>query len=138
MISYAEPGALAGRAGNSGCGCTASRPAPTRGQRVLADADLIVAAFGYRPRALPLFGAAGTRIALHAESADDAPLVDDRSRVLAADGTPVQGVFGIGLAAGFPLSGTHGERSFRGQANGLALWHGEIGAAIVSALLAAD
>jgi hypothetical protein len=112
--------------------------ADANAERVLAEADLIVAAFGYRPRALPLFRAGGTRIALHAESADDAPLVDGRSRVLAADGTAVPGVFGIGIAAGFPLSGTHGERSFRGQANGLALWHGEIGAAIVSALLAAD
>ncbi len=106
-------------------------------ERILADADLVVAAFGYRPRALPLFDAHGERIALHAETAAGAPLVDARSRVLAAGGAPVEGVFGIGLAAGYPLHGTHGETSFEGQANGLSLWHGEIGAAIVHDLLAA-
>lgn len=105
--------------------------------RILEEADLIVAALGYRPRALPLFGADGRRIALHAETAPAAPLVDGRSRVLAADGAPVGGVFGIGLAAGYPLRGTHGEESFGGQANGLSLWHGEVGAAIVRDLLAA-
>lgn len=106
-------------------------------QRVLEEADLIVAAFGYRPRAVPLFDAEGGRIPLHAETAGDAPLVDGRSRVLAAGGAPVQGVFGIGLAAGYPLRGTHGEASFEGQANGLSLWHGEVGAAIVRDLLRA-
>lgn len=106
-------------------------------ERILAEADLIVAALGYQPRALPLFDADGRRIALHAETAAGAALVDARSRVLAADGSPVEGVFGIGLAAGFPLRGTHGETSFEGQANGLSLWHGEIGAAIVRDLLAA-
>ena len=106
-------------------------------ERILAEADLIVAALGYRPRALPLFDAEGQRIVLHAETAAGAALVDARSRVLAADGSPLEGVFGIGLAAGFPLRGTHGETSFEGQANGLSLWHGEIGAAIVRDLLAA-
>lgn len=100
-------------------------------ERILEEADLIVAAFGYRPRALPLFDTAGAPIAVNAETGGAAaPLVDARSRVLAADGTPVPGVFGIGLAAGYPLRGTHGEPSFEGQANGLSLWHGEIGAAI--------
>ncbi|MBD0273263.1 MAG: aminotransferase DegT, partial [Acetobacteraceae bacterium] len=107
-------------------------------ERILEEADLVVAAFGYRPRALPLFDVEGERIALRAETAAAAPLVDGRSRVLAADGGPVGGVFGIGLAAGYPLRGTHGEESFEGQANGLSLWHGEVGAAIVRDLLAAQ
>ena len=106
-------------------------------ERILAEADLVVAALGYQPRALPLFDDDGESIALHAETAAGAPLVDSRSRVLAADGAPVEGVFGIGLAAGYPLRGTHGEPSFEGQANGLSLWHGETGAAIVRDLLAA-
>ena len=105
--------------------------------RILEEADLIVAAFGYRPRALPLFEANGARIALGAETNAAAPLVDGRSRVLGVDGAPLPGVFGIGRAAGYPLRGTHGEASFEGQANGLALWHGEVGAAIVRDLLAA-
>lgn len=107
-------------------------------ERVLEEADLVVAALGYRPRALPLFGAGGERIALACDTGASAPLVDDRSRVLAADGSAIPGVFGIGLAAGFPLRGTHGEESFEGQANGLSLWHGEIGAAIVRDLLRAS
>ena len=116
--------------------CLGQEP-DSEAERILRDADLVVAAFGYRPRALPLFDAAGGRIALHTDTSAAAPLVDGRSRVLAADGTPVNGVFGIGLAAGYPLRGTHGEESFEGQANGLSLWHGEVGAAIVRDLLAA-
>ena len=112
--------------------------ADAEADRLLAEADLIVAAFGYRPRALPLFDAAGARIALRAETGGpSAPLVDARSRVLDAEGVPVSGVYAIGLAAGYPLRGTHGEASFQGQANGLSLWHGEVGAAIVRDLLAA-
>lgn len=107
-------------------------------ERILEEADLVVSALGYRPRALPLFDAGGERIALLSETSASAPLVDNRSRVLAADGSPVEGVFGIGLAAGFPLRGTHGEESFEGQANGLSLWHGEIGAAIARDILLAS
>jgi len=111
------------------------RCAPRRLAGMLERAHLIVAATGYRPRALPLFDRHGRRIALLSEGSGDAAMVDGQSRVLDRVGRPVPGVFGIGLSAGFPLAGTHGEPSFRGQANGLALWHGEIGAAIVRAVL---
>jgi hypothetical protein len=96
-------------------------------------ADLIVAATGYRPRALPLFDARGRRIALQGEG--QGSLVDVASRVLDRAGRPVPGVFGIGLSAGYPLAGSHGEPSFRGEANGLSLWHAEIGEGIVAAVL---
>ena len=101
----------------------------------LERADLIVAATGYRPRALPLFDHHGRRIALASEESGGPAMVDDQSRVLDRTGRPVPGVFGIGLSAGFPLAGTHGDPSFDGRANGLALWHGEIGTAIVRAVL---
>ncbi|NRR31511.1 6-phosphogluconolactonase [Oxalobacteraceae bacterium] len=101
---------------------------------LLEQADLIVAALGYRPRALPLFDAAGQAIALQAHSGD-AALVDDRSRVLDGGRSPVPGVFALGLSAGFPLAGVYGEPSFSGQANGLSLWHGDVGAGIVDQVL---
>ena len=102
---------------------------------VLHSADLVVAATGYRPRALPLFDARGTCVVLQSEGAGAPPMVDGSSCVLDTAGRPVPGVLGIGLAAGFPLAGTFGERSFTGQANGLALWHSDIGAAIATTLL---
>ena len=52
-------------------------------------------------------------------------------------GAPVPGAFGIGLAAGYVPSGQlGGERSFRGQANGLWLWQNDVGRIIVDQLLA--
>lgn len=101
---------------------------------ILDEADLIVAALGYRPRALPLFDTGGQPIRFLAETGAS-PLVDVRSRVLDAVGRAVPGVFALGLSAGYPLAGTHGEPSFTGEANGLALWQGDIGEDLVRQLL---
>lgn len=101
--------------------------------RILEEADLIVAALGYRPRALPLFDRNGERFSLLADF--EGPLVDARSRVLDAVRRPVPSVFAMGLAAGYPLANIHGEASFTGQANGLALWQSDIGEELVSQLL---
>lgn len=104
-------------------------------QAMLRQADLIVAALGYRPRVLPLHAADGTAIALGAD-ATGTPLVDRSCRVLDATGAAIAGLYGIGLAAGFVPSGPlGGEPSFRGQANGLWLWQNDVGAMIVDQLL---
>ncbi len=101
---------------------------------ILDRADLVVAALGYRPRALPLRDAAGAPLPLAIDAGGD--LVDGRCRVMGADARPVPGVYGIGLAAGFVPSGAlGGEASFRGQANGLWLWQNDVGRLIVDQLL---
>ncbi|CAN5430082.1 hypothetical protein BH09PSE4_BH09PSE4_21680 [soil metagenome] len=103
-------------------------------QASLAEADLVIAALGYRPFALQLNDASGAQIALRADSG--APMVDGDCRVIAADGTPLAGVYGIGLAAGFvPHGRLGGEASFIGQANGLWLWQNDVGQLIVDAVL---
>lgn len=102
---------------------------------LLAQADLIIAATGYLPRALPLYDSHGRRIALRGDT-PGAALVDEHSRVLDAAARPLPGVYALGLSAGYPMAGVHGEPSFQGQANGLSLWHGAIGAGIVAQLLA--
>jgi hypothetical protein len=102
--------------------------------KVLDDADLVIAALGYRPRALPVFDMAGRRVPLLAETG--AALVDGRCRVLNAGSKPLPNLFAIGLAAGFvPHGKLGGEPSFRGQANGLWLWQSDVGGLIVDALL---
>ncbi|OYY68151.1 DegT/DnrJ/EryC1/StrS family aminotransferase [Sphingomonas sp. 28-63-12] len=101
---------------------------------LLHKADLVIAALGYRPHALPLFDAAGNPIALAADTG--AAMVDKHCRVTGADGAPVSGVYGIGLAAGFvPWGAMGGEPSFRGQANGLWQWQNDVGLMIVEQLL---
>lgn len=101
-------------------------------------ADLVVAALGYRPHALPLFDRANRAIALFAQTGPAASLVDEGCRVLQADGAPLPGVYGIGLAAGYrPRGEFGGEPSFTGQANGLWLWQNGIGSIIARALLTA-
>ena len=103
---------------------------------LLDRADLIIAAFGYRPRAVPVFDADNAPVTLHAETAPAAPLVDDTCTVLDAARRPIKGLFAIGLAAGFvPRGKLGGESSFSGQANGLWLWQNDVGMLIVRAVL---
>ncbi|MGI4757709.1 MAG: hypothetical protein ACRYGF_12770 [Janthinobacterium lividum] len=108
----------------------------TEAIRRIDKADLVVAAFGYRPNALRLLDQTGRPVPLLAHTGPSASLVDDRCRVLKADGTPLPGVYGIGLAAGYRPSGRFGgEPSFCGQVNGLWLWQNGIGSIIAKALL---
>ncbi|SEN08698.1 dTDP-4-amino-4,6-dideoxygalactose transaminase [Sphingomonas gellani] len=103
-------------------------------REIMERADLVIAALGYRPVGLPLSDAAGNAIALAAHGG--APMVDRHCRVMGDDGEPVPGLYGIGLAAGFvPWGHLGGEKSFRGQANGLWLWQNDVGLMIVQQLL---
>ncbi|MCW3847473.1 DegT/DnrJ/EryC1/StrS family aminotransferase [Sphingomonas sp. LB-2] len=102
----------------------------------IAAADIVIGALGYRPRALPLYDAGGSRIALMADTAGRPRLVDQRCRVIDSEGHPVPGVYGIGLASGHVPDGKlGGESSFSGKANGLWLWQNDIGLMIVEQLL---
>ena len=102
----------------------------------LARADVVIGALGYRPRALPLFDAEGQRIMLAADAGSRPRLVDQQCRVVDAEGRPVPGVYGIGLASGHvPEGKLGGEASFSGKANGLWLWQNAIGQMIVEQLL---
>ena len=104
--------------------------------RLLDGADLVIAALGYRPRALPVHGRNGQPITLLSQTGPQQPLVDGQCRVLDGDGRPVPGLFGIGLGAGFvPRGRLGGEASFRGQANGLWLWQHDVGSMIVDAVV---
>ncbi|MGY4398686.1 dTDP-4-amino-4,6-dideoxygalactose transaminase [Sphingomonas sp. UYAg733] len=108
-----------------------------RAREHLDRADIVVAALGYRPHALPLNDMQGEPIALSAQAGG--AMVDRHCRVIRADGTPVPGVYGIGLAAGFvPWGALGGEASFSGQANGLWLWQNDVGQMIVDQLLDHD
>ncbi len=104
--------------------------------RILAEADVVVAALGYRPYALPLLDAEGQRIALTAHAPGRPRLADQLCRVTDAEGQPLPGAYGIGLAAGFvPEGRLGGEKSFKGKANGLWQWQNDVGQLIVDQLL---
>ena len=104
-------------------------------QAHLRDADIVIAALGYRPRALPLADAHGQPIALAAHRG--AAMVDRHCRITSAEDAPIAGLFGLGLAAGFvPWGAMGGEASFKGQANGLWQWQNDVGAMIVDQVLA--
>jgi dTDP-4-amino-4,6-dideoxygalactose transaminase len=101
---------------------------------IIEQADLVIAALGYRPHALPLLDTAGRPIPLAADSGKQ--MVDRHCRVLDAKGQPLPGAFGIGLAAGFvPWGKLGGEASFSGQANGLWLWQNDVGQMIVDQVI---
>ena len=100
-------------------------------QAILEEADVIVAALGYRPRALPVFNPAGRLIPLQASGFGARALVDEKCRVLDLAGEPIPGLLGIGLAAGFIYpKAAGGEPSFSGQTNGLWQWQNNIGALV--------
>jgi len=103
---------------------------------LLDDAAVIIPAFGYRPATIPVLDEHGRPVPLRDGGSGRPPLVDDRCRVLDADGRPVPGLLGIGLAAGFALDGPlGGEPSFTGQTNGLWLYQNGIGERILDQLL---
>jgi FAD dependent oxidoreductase len=92
--------------------------------RLLDDADLIVSALGYRLATVPVFDAEGDAVPL----ARTGPAVGPCSRLLAADGAPIPGVFGVGLGSGFvPHGAMAGEASFAGQQNSLWLYQNGLG-----------
>jgi hypothetical protein len=98
---------------------------------ILDEADIIIVALGYRPRALPVLNTVGRPIALFAAGAGASPLVDGHCRVLNAAGEPIDGLMGIGLATGFSShEAIGGEPSFSGQTNGLWQWQNDVGALI--------
>jgi len=95
---------------------------------IIDDADIVVAALGYRPRALPLLNEAGRRLEVFADDTGARPLVDSECRVLDRRGLPIDGLLGIGLGSGFfsrELVG--GEASFSGQTNSLWQWQNAVG-----------
>ncbi len=103
---------------------------------ILDAADVVVAALGYRPHALPLLDIDGNRIALTAHAPGRPRLADQYCRVTDAEGLQIPGAYGIGLAAGFvPEGRLGGEKSFKGKANGLWQWQNDVGQLIVDQLL---
>jgi hypothetical protein len=105
-------------------------------RHLLNEADLIVAGLGYRPRALQVYDHDDTPLPLMAENDAMRPMVDEECRILDASGTPIESLYGIGLASGFvPKGALGGEQSFQGQANSLWLWQHDQGLKIVNAVL---
>ncbi|TDN79038.1 DegT/DnrJ/EryC1/StrS family aminotransferase [Stakelama pacifica] len=102
----------------------------------ISDADIVIAALGYRPNGMVLQEADGTRIALAADAPGRPRLVNQRCQVIDASGNPLPDAYGIGLAAGFvPEGRLGGEPSFQGKANGLWLWQNDVGSMIIDSLL---
>ncbi len=65
-------------------------------------------------------------------------MVDENCRIVTSSGMPLRGVYGVGLASGFiPAGRFGGEKSFRGQANGLWTWQNPVGEMIVDQLMSA-
>lgn len=102
---------------------------------LLEAATVVVSALGYTARTVPV-SIGGRPRRLHAETSPRAELVDDRCRVLLDDGSPVPGLWGLGLASGFvPHGAMGGEPSFDGRTNGLWLYQNGVGDIVLDALL---
>ena len=102
---------------------------------LLEAATVVVSALGYTARTVPV-SVGGRPRGLHAETSPRAELVDDHCRVLLDDGTPVPGLWGLGLASGFvPHGALGGEPSFDGRTNGLWLYQNGVGDIVLDALL---
>ncbi len=100
------------------------------------DAELVVAATGYRARTVPVFDANGRRLALRAERGGAA--ADGSCRLAHASGEGLAPLFVIGMASGYlPSEAGDGERSFRGSTNGAWLYRHATGARVFAGVAAA-
>ena len=109
-------------------------------QARLAEADLIVAALGYRPHGVPFASESGGELLLASGARYAGLQVDRACRLIDASNRPISGAFGIGLASGFVPRGPKlgGEASFRGQTNGLWLYQHDLGRLLLQQLTAPD
>ncbi len=104
----------------------------------LAEADVVVAALGYRPHALPLARRGrATRIALAAHAPGRPRLADQLCRVTRRGQrrrSPAPMASALPPASS-PEGRLGGEKSFKGKANGLWQWQNDVGQLIVDQLL---
>jgi hypothetical protein len=102
-------------------------------KKCLNDAFMIVPAFGYRPRTVPMYSESG-RILFSADNGG--PLVNKHCQVIGSQGEAIPNVYGVGLASGFvPWGAMGGEPGFKGQTNGLWLYQNNIGEMILKQLM---
>ena len=104
---------------------------------ILDQADLVVAAMGYRPHALAVLDGSGAPVPLLAHTGPQQPLVDGHCQVLDAAGKPIVGLFGIGTRRRLPAARCAGRRAELPRAGERALGSGrtDVGALIVHAIL---
>ena len=87
-----------------------------------------IAAFGYRPRLVRVLDTHSRELSLLRPEGSRWAVVDGRCRMLAADASPLPGLFAMGLAVGPGASWEHGgELGFQGQINSLWLWQHRLG-----------
>ncbi len=104
---------------------------PSEVKHALQSADLVISALGYSPNYSPLYrDDRQQEIALN-----DPNFVNDKSQLLDHTGVIIPNCYALGLASNYNLARRFGEPSFMGQANGLVLWHKDIGMDIASSLI---
>ena len=105
-------------------------------QRCLGEADLIVAALGYRPGSLPIYAEHGQELALANPSAPLWSTVDAYCRLQTDRGSSLPNLYSIGLAVGpAPTPDLGGEQNFYGQVNSLWMWQHMLGLRIAESLI---
>ncbi|SEB48046.1 DegT/DnrJ/EryC1/StrS family aminotransferase [Terriglobus roseus] len=105
-------------------------------EAALQEADLIIAAMGYRPRMCPVLDAEGNAIPLHDPVSGDWATVDQRCQVMTRQKEPLRGLTAMGLAVGPAAShALGGEKDYRGQVNSLWLWQNTLGLRVVEEVL---
>ena len=105
-------------------------------EAALQQADLVIAAMGYRPSLCTVLNAAGEEILLHEPVAGDWASVDQRCRVMTSGKQAIPGLTALGLAVGPAAShALGGEANYRGQVNSLWLWQNTLGQRVVEEVL---
>lgn len=106
-------------------------------RELLDQADLLIVAFGYRPRLLHVLDELGELIPLHEPCSGEWAVVDAHSRLLTSAGKAIPGLFATGLACGPAASPEMGgEQGFRGQVNSLWLWQHSLGIRLIQEICA--
>lgn len=107
-------------------------------QKKLGEADLIVAALGYRPNRPPLYSEDGQQISVANPRAPLWSTVDASCRLQTDYGASLPNLYSIGLAVGpAPTPDSGGEQNFHGQVNSLWMWQHVLGLRIAERLIQA-
>ncbi len=103
-------------------------------EAILDAADIIIPAFGYRARTVPIFDNTGNFIPLKFDSTG--LVIDEHTRILKEDGGVLNNILAYGLGAGMRTSQkVGGESALSGRVDGIWLFQNDVGRVAINTLL---
>ena len=102
---------------------------------LLSSADIIIPAFGYRAKTVPIYDESGKIIPLKFD--ENGLVIDERTRIIKQDGQPLNNILAYGLGAGMKSSSkVGGESALSGRIDGIWLFQNDVGKVALNTIIA--